>query len=38
MPEKEQEQESHRVRPLVPDVGQVPDGNGGVIGGGNYEE
>ena len=30
MPEKEQEQERDRFRPLVPDVGQVPDGNVGV--------
>jgi len=35
VPEKEQKVvvERHRVRPLVPDVGQVPYGNGAVIGG-----
>jgi len=34
VPEKEQELVEHdRVRPLVPDVGLVPYGNGAVIGG-----
>ena len=37
MPDKEQEYERDRFRTLAPDVGQVPDGNGAVIGGGKYE-
>ena len=38
VPEKEQELERDRVRPLASDVGQVPDGNGAVIGGAKYED
>ena len=38
VPEKEQEYERDRDRPLVPDVGQEPDENGAVIVGGKYED